>query len=322
MIKKISISVVTTAFIASTLLMSGCGDSSPETPPGKSSSSTTFGNSSSEFTFNQTSSTSSTSSVSSTSSTATTTSTSSQAATSTGASSSTGGSTATTTSVLISDAYVLNATVTMGGVEANIEVGEGKYEWTNTANGAFVVAIRATNDLNGNKIADAADAYAPALKAPTGYSNINPFTTMLANGVLPGDMKVAYPRAEFIASSLNLVNGTKMYDFDVVSKGSTDLELAKETLKAALTLATEQVAAASAPNFRVCVASILPGEAKDSVTGLPCTLEAGSGSTSSAAPTTPDFINAVDAVTDFKDIPAVAKTQFDSILGNYVVPAK
>ena len=321
MIKKISIGVATSALIASTLLISGCGTSEVETPAGTGSSSSTTFNTSSEFSFGNVSSASST--PTSSSSTSTTTSTSSQAATSTGASSSAGDSTANATSVLISDAYVLNATVKMGGVEANIEVGEGSYEWTTATSGAFEVAIRATNDLNGNKIADAADAYAPALKAPAGYSNINPFTTMIVNGMSTAEIKALYPVADGIATVL-LTGTAGIYDFDVVLRSQSNLDFAKEILKAALTLATEQTAAASAPNFRVCVASLLPGEATDSVTGEPCTLSGTVQSSSSSSSSSPAmaFDAAVNAATTADEVRDVAKAQFDSILGAYVVPAK
>ncbi len=227
-------------------------------------------------------------------------------------------------SVRVSDAYVMNATVTMGGVAADIEVegSPGMYEWINAYKGAFVVAIRATNDINRNGIADASDSYAPALSAPEGYEHINPFTTMKVNGVSSSTLFINYP---------NSFNIDPNFDFDVVAASKSNFDLAKEVLKAALTLATEQVAAeqAYAPKFRVCERPSLPADGPngekgiDSITLEPCFLDSSditnSSSEDSSSSASNDFELDVDLAADGPALDGVAKRYFDLILGDFPI---
>jgi len=319
MTKKITMGVVTSTFLASTLIMSGCGDSGSSEAPAISSSSVSISSTSAANSSDTT-----TSSESSTSSTQSSSSSEDATSSTSSAASSSSEAASTATSVLISDAYVIGATVKMGGVEADIEVDgtPGMYEWTTATAGAFTVDIRATNDINGDGVADANDSYAPALSAPEGYSHINPFTTMKVNGVENGDLFSAYPTA---------FNLDPTFDFDVVAAGNSNLSLAKEVLTAALTLATEQKAAedaaAAAPNFRVCEIPFLPvtgpnGEnGLDSVTNEPCFAESNTdvSSSSSSSSTGSDFTNDIALAADLPALKTIAKQQFDLILGEYVV---
>ncbi len=131
--------------------------------------------------------------------------------------------------VKVSDAYVLSANVTAGSAQA-IEVGNGDYEF-NTSISGTLMAEGGANDIDGDGNATAADPKAPTLKAPEGYTNINPFTTLVANGV--ADVNTTFPNAAAYPTQSGM-----QFDFDVVAVGDADnngsIDIAKETAKAAL----------------------------------------------------------------------------------------
>jgi len=138
--------------------------------------------------------------------------------------------------IKVSDAYVVEANVTAGTVEAINEIGNGEYEF-NTSISGMLMAVGGANDLDGDGSATNADPKAPTLKAPEGYTNINPFTTMLVNGET--DLNTTYPNAAFATTDSGF-----QFDFDVVAAGDADnngsIDIAKETAKAALTLSGYQ----------------------------------------------------------------------------------
>ena len=131
--------------------------------------------------------------------------------------------------IKVSDAYVLNANVTAGSATA-IVVGNGDYEFNSTISGMIVSEGGANDVAEPFGEATDADPIAPAMSAPEGYTNVNPFTTMLASKTAE-EIAVMYPAA-------GDVNGTDgmAFNFDVVAAGSENLDIAKETAKAALTV--------------------------------------------------------------------------------------
>ena len=204
MANKQVLSVVAASILAASMTFTGCGSSSSSKPVVSSSSS--MGTSSSNTTSSAGSSSSeSNSSVSSSSS-----------------------SVATMTSVVVSDAYVINATVKVGDT-ALIAAGAGTYESAEVLTGAITVAD-GVNDLNANGTVDSSDGnnsdydvVAVKMQAPAGYENVNPFTTLSVMGMK--NMATTFPTAAAIDAG---------YDFDVVA--NTTLDLAKEVLIAALTV--------------------------------------------------------------------------------------
>jgi hypothetical protein len=129
----------------------------------------------------------------------------------------------------VSDAYVLGADVTAGGVPADLEVGEGVYEFLSSPVAGALLVKDGVNDTSGDGVADTGEPLAPEMSAPEGYTNVNPFTTMLVNGAT--DLATMYPAAAAVMAN---------FDFDVVEAGAVNLDVAKETAKAALTLSAEQ----------------------------------------------------------------------------------
>lgn len=311
---KITLSIAVTVLTLATAF-SGCGDSTTEVPAGtETSSSLGFNNSvgiggnSSSFSFI----------------------------------SSTGSINNGITRVLVSDAYVLNADVTINGTKANINAGGGVYEWTSAMNGT-IVASNGVNDLNGNSGVDVNDAYAPQLSAPAGYANVNPFTTLLVQGASNSVMFSNYPNAFNVGSS---------FDFDVVAEGNKNIEVAKEVLKAALSLATAQ----KAPSFRAgdnCVkvpilpSNIDPNETNYCDANTPVSSSSISSSSSDGSSSSSDgssssdasnssmnstssegsstitgisaqVIQQIDTATSRSTLNSIAKTQFDDIFGPVV----
>ena len=199
--KNIAISITVSVLIAGTVFMTGCDSSEPEKAPSLTSSSSVT------FTTNPFSSTA------------------------TNSSSNSSVSIGSTNQIKVSDAYVLSADVRIGGVLATLEVGNGVYEWSPAQEGIISVSKKGVNDLNDNGQVDSADAYAPAMSAPSGHSNVNPFTTLLNQGVSNLELLQNYPNAYSLDSK---------FDFDAVQAGNNNIEIAKEVLKAALRLAISE----------------------------------------------------------------------------------
>jgi hypothetical protein len=206
MANKQVLSVVAASILAASMTFTGCGSSSSSSKPVVSSSSS-MGTSSSNTT--------------------------SSAGTSSSSSSDSNGSVSsssapTMTSVVVSDAYIINATVKVGDT-ALIAAGAGTYESAEVLTGAITVTD-GVNDLNANGMVDSSDGnnsdydvVAVKMQAPAGYENVNPFTTLNVMGMK--NMATTFPTAAAIDAG---------YDFDVVA--NTTLDLAKEVLIAALTV--------------------------------------------------------------------------------------
>ena len=190
---KIVVSVSSIIAISSVIL-TGCGDSSPTTTKVVSSSSSISTNSSSSIA-------------------------------------------AVTNQIKVSDAYVLSADVRIGGVLATLEVGNGVYEWSPAQEGIISVSKKGVNDLNDNGQVDSADAYAPAMSAPEGYVNVNPFTTLLDQNVSRDELFAKYPY-----SNRYTPIGFELFDYDVVLASESNLDIAKEVLKAVMYLASKDKA--------------------------------------------------------------------------------
>ena len=130
--------------------------------------------------------------------------------------------------VLVSDAYVVNAVLTSGNVTANErhDLGPGWYQFATAVSQTMMVSY-GVNDINPpNSLADAGEPYSPALRAPVNYKNITPLTTMLMNiGVQ--NMQKRYP---------NAYDYDPYFDFDVVTLSEQNLLIAKENTKAAFEL--------------------------------------------------------------------------------------
>lgn len=137
------------------------------------------------------------------------------------------------TTLKVSDAYVVPVSATtaqIGGVDYT-SYAMGTYEFPAGTTGAATV-IGGVNDMNSNDVADNGEPFAPTLKAPAGYANANPFTTMLVEGI---------DTSAFTAAATVAAN----FDFDVVAESATNLAVAKETAIAALQLSVAQHTAPS-----------------------------------------------------------------------------
>lgn len=131
------------------------------------------------------------------------------------------------TQVRVSDAYVLNADVSVGDVVFTHYVESGIYEINQENLTGLLKASNGINDLNNNGQIDNGEPHAPLLTAPSGYKNITPFTTLLVNGV------------DIISiSDYNAVASfAPLYDFDVVAEGGNfENGIAQATAIAALRL--------------------------------------------------------------------------------------
>ncbi len=87
-------------------------------------------------------------------------------------------------------AYVLEANL-LKGTEAYNTSNSGTYTWNNTVLADFSSSMGAV-DTNENGMADAEDPKAPDMKAKAGYTNINPFTTLEANGLTVDEINSHY----------------------------------------------------------------------------------------------------------------------------------
>ena len=249
--------------------------------------------------------------------------------------------------VRVSDAYVLDASVSANGVSAT-QTGNGVYEFSTAVN-ATITAVDGINDLDEDGNVSSGDSRAPGLAAPAGYANINPFTTLVVMGMSNADLASNYPVAN--------AHNSGSFDFDVVAAGQADLALAKETLKAAIALAMAEQAAATAavlreecgglipdPNNPACAAgstsstatstsssSLSSSSSSDANASESSSSVSSDGSSSSdvsstgasssttSAPLLPalsaEVEAAIDAAATYEDLASIAKTQFDDILG-------
>ena len=229
MANKQVLSVVAASILAAAFTFTGCG--TDESTPASSSSSVVSSSSS-----DASSSDAPTSSVSSTSSSE--------------ASSSSSSAPTGSTTVKVSDAYVIGATVTIGATNLEIEVGDGVYETAEDNITGAIVVTNGVNDLNGNNVIDTDennnseyDVAAVTLKAPAGYANVNPFTTLLEDGLSAENAAKIFPLASAIDPT---------FDFDVVADSSVanEVYIAVETIKNSVV--------SSAKGFRA--GDLLPGE--------------------------------------------------------------
>jgi hypothetical protein len=248
--------------------------------------------------------------------------------------------------VRVSDAYVLDASVSANGVSAT-QTGNGVYEFSTVVSGT-ITAVDGINDLDEDGNVSSGDSRAPGLAAPAGYANVNPFTSLVVLGMSNVDLANNYPAA--------YAHNSGSFDFDVVVAGQADLALAKETLKAAIALAMAEQAAATAPVLRECndlipdpnnpecaagsttstatstsSSSLSSSSSSDANASESSSSVSSDGSSSSdvsstgasssttSAPLLPalsaEVEAAIDAAATYEDLASIAKTQFDAILG-------
>ncbi len=146
-----------------------------------------------------------------------------------------------TTTVTVSDAYILEANVTIGGVLFDIEPDDGVYEWTRSLVGDLRSVGGAIDLGEPFGIATETDPKALEMRAPSGYSHINPFTEMLVADINTSK----YTAAKAVAGEDGL-----LFNYDVVKAGISNIEVAKDTAKAALELAGNTVAV---PGIDTCL---------------------------------------------------------------------
>lgn len=121
---------------------------------------------------------------------------------------------------------VVDATVISEDKEALI-IGDGIYEFSRSLSvGVGIVAKNGVVDLNGNDQPDHGEPYAPEFRAAGDSDVLNPFTTMLANGMSSEEIITLYPSLAPYAPDFY------MMEFP--------LETAKDTLKATIRLAIDQ----------------------------------------------------------------------------------
>ncbi len=250
MANKQVLSVVAASILAAAFTFTGCGND--EDPKPSSSSSSVVSSSSVSSDSSSSVSSDSSSSVSSDSSSS--------------VSSSSSSAPTGSTTVKVSDAYVIGATVTIGGTALEIEADDGLYETAEDNITGQIVAMNGYNDLNANNVVDVKadenttdyDVVAMTLTAPSGYANVNPFTTLLDSGLTMENAAKIFP----IASAIVTDNA---FDFDVVAES----DVANEVLIAVLTVQNGTGSAAK-------VRAILPDKSSSA------------GASSSAAPVAED----------------------------------
>ena len=136
------------------------------------------------------------------------------------------------TIVRVSDAYVLEALVQAGDKTFTTYIDKGQYEIAEANVTGALVASGGVNDANGNEIAETGESNAPTLKAPSGYANMNPYTTMMVDQNKTADeLAMMYPATALVSPT---------FDLDVVAAGEADLAVAKEAATAAVTISGEE----------------------------------------------------------------------------------
>ncbi len=141
-------------------------------------------------------------------------------------------SSTSSTFVRVSDGYVVDATVMSGTKQANetAQKGSGWYTFSGKPSDAITVSGGINDIVNANGQADSGEPYAPMMNAPSSYTHINPFTTLL-NALGSDAMAQNYPNAYALDPTFN---------FNVVSAGEDDIEIMRETAKAAIYLSSIQ----------------------------------------------------------------------------------
>jgi len=183
------------------------------------------------------------------------------------------------TKVTVADGYVLGAVVKIGETSNDIDGGEGVYEWLENVTGAITTQGGA-NDIAeplGEATEDDPNAY--PLRAPEGYSHVNPFTTLLVDGA--ANLDTTYPHA----SAYNGEDELK-YNFDVVAVGNCETQsgcaIAKEAAKAALAVA-EQSEGSAVTSSSSAGSDSSTGSQGDAGDGLSITTPTDGTSSSTAA---------------------------------------
>ena len=120
-------------------------------------------------------------------------------------------------------AFVLESSLLKGTEPFNTSNG-GTYTW-NTTTLADFTSSKGAVDTNENGMADAEDPIAPDMKAKAGYKNINPFTTLEANGLTLDEINSHY--------------GITLESTDI-NLSATDLSVYQAAAKATLELAYTQ----------------------------------------------------------------------------------
>ncbi len=144
--------------------------------------------------------------------------------------------------VRVSGSYIVNATVKSGNDTAE-EIpsnGSGWYRFSQQPSQPFVVTGGVNDIAAANGKADVGEPYAPEFKAPSGYHNITPFTTLLIE-LGSTAMAQQFPNAYAYQND---------FDFDAVKASTSNLNIAKETAKAALMLSSPNEVA-NAVNLRI-----------------------------------------------------------------------
>ncbi len=209
--------------------------------------------------------------------------------------------------VTVSDAYILEANVTIGGVLADIVLENGAYEWLTGQTGSIAV-VGGANDLADPKnVATEDDPKAYPMYAPEGYRHVNPFTTMLVKGMQ--DVETQFPAAAAKAGE----NGLP-FNFDVVAAGDVslggDLAIAKETAKAAVILAMIDAVDPSSSSSQVSSSSTGQSGSSSSASG-------GGGNPFPAAARATDVFDEIDACGDNACIDAVLLREMSRLRGMY-----
>lgn len=216
---RIISTVTSVLLLQSLMIMSGCGGGNGSSS-NTSATTPSSGGSSSSMTGSDDSTTSSSVAVGETVSSSTSDS---------GASSSVAGGEAVPSTVYVATLYpIVDATVVSGKDEKEaLIIGSGTYEFSRILSATYsIVAKDGVVDLNGNGQADHGEPYAPEFRA-TGDSNVlNPFTTMLANGMSSEEILSLYPSLAPYAPNFYM----REFPHDTV----------KDTLKATIHLAIEQ----------------------------------------------------------------------------------
>lgn len=218
--------------------------------------------------------------------------------------------------VTVSDAYVLEANVTIGGSPADIWLEDGAYEWSEIHTGVLRTLGGANDLADPKQIATEADPNALALQAPVGYHHINPFTTMLVMGGY--DLNATYPAAAAVEGEDGLA-----FNYDVVKAGDVaaggSLSVAKDVAKAALTLAAIDPISSSSESSSSVASSASVSSSSSAVSSLP---GGGGGVFPAAARASDDLFAEIDACQDNACIDAILLREMIRLRGAYAPPCE
>lgn len=161
-----------------------------------------------------------------------------------------GNSSGTLTDIRVSDGYVVNAVVTSGDLEAT-EIpsqGAGWYRIKQDITENIIVTKGVNDILHVNGIPDSGEPYVPSMEAPANYKNVNPFTTLMFF-FSDEEMQDEFPKAHDYDATFN---------FDVVKASQADLDIAKETARAAMALSIYENSPQNVINLRIINGSKVP----------------------------------------------------------------